>query len=67
MNASDTILEAVQFTRIDYSVFILILLCSLLIGFYFACFSDKLQTNEDYLAGGHKMESIPIGISLVAR
>lgn len=67
MNASDTISEVVRFTGIDYGVFTLILLCSLFIGFYFACFSDKLQTNEDYLAGGHKMESIPIGISLVAR
>ncbi|XP_055297867.1 sodium-coupled monocarboxylate transporter 2-like [Sitodiplosis mosellana] len=66
MNVSDTISEVATFTGIDYTVFTIILSFSVLIGIYFAFFSDKLKTNEDYLAGGHNMKSLPIGISLVA-
>lgn len=67
MNISDTISEVATFTGIDYAVFTFILSFSVAIGIYFAFFSDKLKTNEDYLAGGHKMMAMPIGISLVAR
>lgn len=55
------------FTTIDYTVFISILSVSLAIGIYFGFFSDSLKTTEDYLVGGHKMKSIPIAISMVAR
>lgn len=58
---------AAYFTAIDYGVLVLLLSLSLLIGIYFGFFSDNLKTAEDYLVGGHKMKSIPIAISLVAR
>lgn len=58
---------AAYFTAIDYGVLVIILSLSLMIGIYFGFFSDNLKTAEDYLVGGHKMKSIPIAISLVAR
>lgn len=67
MNISDTISEIATFTAIDYTVFSIILSFSVAIGIYFAFFSDNMKTNEDYLAGGHNMKALPIGISLVAR
>lgn len=67
MNTSDTASEVAYFTAIDYGVLVAILSCSLLIGIYFGFFSDNLKTAEDYLVGGHRMKSIPIAISLVAR
>lgn len=66
-NISDTIPEMAYFTGIDYSVLIVMLSFSLSIGIYFAFFSKKLKTVDDYLVGGHQMKSIPIAISLVAR
>lgn len=67
MNISDTTSDVLTFTELDYTIFFIILSISLTIGVYFALFSDKLKSNEDYLSGGHKMEALPIGISLVAR
>lgn len=67
MNTSETISEVTYFTGIDYGVLIFILSCSIAIGIYFGCFSDVLKTAEDYLVGGHRMKSLPIAISLVAR
>lgn len=72
MNSSD-IVEAVSaasgslFTIIDYSVFAALLLVSVGIGLYFGFFSKEEQTTEEYLQGGHKMQALPIAISLVAR
>lgn len=56
-----------HFTPIDYSVFGLLLLCSTSIGLYFGFFSKSGQTTEEYLHGGHKMQTFPIGVSLVTR
>lgn len=68
MNSSAFQLEGeAYFSAIDYSVFILLLLCSLAIGIYFGFFSKELKTNEDYLTGGHKMKVLPIAVSLIAR
>lgn len=67
MNISDTISDVATFTELDYTVFTILLSFSVAIGIYFAFFSGKLKTNEDYVAGGHNMKAIPIGISLVAR
>lgn len=55
------------FTFIDYSVFAALLIVSLAIGLHFGFFSKDEQTTEEYLQGGHKMQSLPIAISLVAR
>ena len=67
MNASGIVEGAAYFSALDYSVFIVLLLCSLAIGIYFGFFSKELQTAEDYLIGGHKMKVFPIAISLMAR
>lgn len=67
MNASETPSEVAYFTGIDYGVLIVILSMSLAIGVYFGFFSKNVKTAEDYLVGGHKMKTLPIAISLVAR
>lgn len=73
MNSSDpisTVVTAVAtstFTFLDYSVFGFMLAISMAIGLYFGFFSGDEQTTEEYLQGGHKMQPIPIAISLVAR
>lgn len=67
MNATIPIEETAYFTGIDYSIFVVLLSLSLAIGIYFGFFSDELKTAEDYLVGGHRMRTIPIAISLVAR
>lgn len=55
------------FTLVDYSLFGILLAVSAAIGLYFGCFGDQEQTTEEYLQGGHKMKTVPIAISLVAR
>lgn len=67
MNTSETLSQVAYFTEIDYGVLIVILSLSLAIGIYFGFFSDNVKTAEDYLVGGHKMKTLPIAISLVAR
>lgn len=68
MNSSDTILaDVIHFTAVDYALLIVILSFSVGIGIYFAFFSKKLKTTDDYLVGGHNMQPLPIAISLVAR
>lgn len=72
MNTSEVIravaaVSVSQFGTIDYLVFGLLLTVSLGIGLYFGCFSNQEQTTEEYLQGGHKMQPLPIAISLVAR
>lgn len=68
MNESDfSVLDGGSFTIADYSVFGVLLTASLAIGLYFGFFSKEEQTTEEYLLGGHKMKTVPIAISLVAR
>lgn len=69
MNNSDTTIfaEVAYFTVIDYALLITILSLSIGVGIFFAFFSEKLKTTDDYLVGGHKMKPLPIAISLVAR
>lgn len=67
MNSSVLVEEESYFAIIDYSVFIVILACSLAIGIYFGFFSKELNTAEEYLIGGHNMKVVPIAISLMSR
>lgn len=69
MNQSiiDTVENSRFFSFVDYSVFGILLAFSLAIGLYFGFFTNDKQTTEEYLLGGHKMKTIPIAISLVAR
>ncbi|XP_031621567.1 uncharacterized protein LOC116339681 [Contarinia nasturtii] len=66
MNASVSFEGESYFATIDYSVFIIILMCSLSIGIYFGFFSKELKTAEEYLIGGHNMKPVPVAISLIA-
>ncbi|XP_017772838.1 PREDICTED: sodium-coupled monocarboxylate transporter 2-like [Nicrophorus vespilloides] len=57
----------ITFSWYDYTLFILMLGLSALIGIYFAYFSKTKQTSVDeYLLGGKEMNIIPIAISLIA-
>lgn len=56
-----------NFTPIDYSVFGLLLVCSTAIGLYFGFFGKGKQTTDEYLHGGHKMQTLPIAVSLITR
>lgn len=68
MNSTDTVIAEVSyFTAIDYALLVIIMSFSMGIGIYFAFFSKKLKTTDDYLVGGRKMKPLPIAISLVAR
>ncbi|XP_050447138.1 sodium-coupled monocarboxylate transporter 1-like [Cataglyphis hispanica] len=53
------------FGWIDYVLFSLLLLVSVLIGVYFAFFSKQDSTTE-YLLGGKRMGSFPIAMSIIA-
>lgn len=59
--------DEAYFAFIDYCVFIFILSISMAIGIYFGFFSKNLKTAEDYLVGGHKLKTLPVAISLMAR
>lgn len=71
MSINDTVNQVINgvanvayFTQIDYTIFFILLSCSLAIGIYFGFFSDDLKTADDYLVGGHRMKPLPIaGIS----
>lgn len=56
-----------RFGAADYTVFGALLVVSMGIGLYFGFFTKSEQTAEEYLHGGHKMQTMPIAISLVAR
>ncbi|XP_050715097.1 sodium-dependent multivitamin transporter-like [Eriocheir sinensis] len=54
----------VTFSWLDYLVFSLVLLLSLLIGVYFALRSRN-EANEEYLLGGRNLHAVPVSMSLV--
>ncbi|CAH1647597.1 unnamed protein product [Spodoptera littoralis] len=57
----------IYFDWLDYLVFGGMLLCSALIGVYFAFFASKKQnTTSEYLMGGKTMGMFPISMSLIA-
>lgn len=59
---------SVYFGWLDYVVFGAMLICSALIGVYFAFFATKRQnTTAEYLMGGKTMGMFPISMSLIAR
>ncbi|KAF5303902.1 hypothetical protein FQA39_LY01687 [Lamprigera yunnana] len=55
------------FSWIDYTVFALMLLLSVVIGMYFGFFGPKQDNKAMYLLGGKNMNVVPVAISLVAR
>lgn len=70
MNASafgSLIVNTEYFSTIDNWIFGALLVCSVAIGVYYAILAKGLETVDEYLHGGHKMQVLPIAISLVAR
>lgn len=59
-------LDYFMFGWIDYALFSLLLLVSVLIGVYFAFFSKQDSTTE-YLLGGKRMGCFPVAMSIIAR
>ncbi|KAH9628038.1 hypothetical protein HF086_018013 [Spodoptera exigua] len=60
-------MTVIYFDWLDYLVFGGMLLCSALIGVYFAFFASKKQnTTSEYLMGGKTMGMFPISMSLIA-
>lgn len=66
----DTLLKNVSqltFGSIDYSIFIVMLCMSTLIGTYFGFFAKKQDNTTEYLLGGKTMSYFPVAMSLTAR
>lgn len=59
-------IESLYFTWIDYSLFSLVLLVSVLIGIYFGFFGKKQDNRQEYIHGGRSMKVLPIAASLIA-
>uniref|UniRef100_T1IEF0 Sodium/solute symporter n=1 Tax=Rhodnius prolixus TaxID=13249 RepID=T1IEF0_RHOPR len=55
-----------MFDWAEYSVFIMMLTLSALIGLYFGCFRSEQNSEFVYLLGGKSMTTIPIAVSLVS-
>lgn len=55
-----------SFAWMDYSVLAVMLLVSSLIGTFYACFSKKQETSDDFLLGGSSMGTLPMAMSLAA-
>lgn len=59
-------LDRFMFGWLDYALFILLLLISVLIGVYFGFFSKQDSTTE-YFLGGKRMGCFPVAMSIIAR
>uniref|UniRef100_A0A224XMB8 Putative sodium-coupled monocarboxylate transporter 1-like isoform x1 n=1 Tax=Panstrongylus lignarius TaxID=156445 RepID=A0A224XMB8_9HEMI len=55
-----------MFDWAEYSVFIMMLTLSALIGLYFGCFKTGQNSEFGYLLGGRNMTTLPIAVSLVS-
>lgn len=63
----DSATDKFQFSTLDYSIFILLLVASALIGLYYGFISKRRQNNTtEYLMGGKSMSIFPVSMSLVA-
>jgi hypothetical protein len=54
------------FSWADYMVLGAMLIISCLIGTFYACFSKKQETSQDFLLGGSDMGTFPMAMSLAA-
>lgn len=55
------------FSFLDYSIFLLVLVISALIGVYYGFLSKRKQNNTaEYLLGGKSMSIFPVSLSLIA-
>lgn len=60
-------LQASFFGWLDFTLFVLMLIFSTMIGIYFGFWGKKEDTPKEYLHGGKTMSTIPVAVSLVAR
>jgi Na+/proline symporter len=70
MNSTTDDMERVQasfFGWLDFTLFVLMLVVSTMIGIYFGFWGKKEDTPKEYLHGGKTMSTIPVAVSLVAR
>lgn len=66
-SSMDPMMTLLQFSWVDYTLFVLMFGVSAAIGVYFGFFDRQDKTAEDYLLGGREMNIFPIAMSLVAR
>ncbi|KAF2892441.1 hypothetical protein ILUMI_13726, partial [Ignelater luminosus] len=59
-------MDFLNFSWIDYTLFVLMFCLSLAVGMYYGCCSQQQNTTEEYLLGGKKMKIFPVAMSLVA-
>ncbi|KMQ90977.1 sodium-coupled monocarboxylate transporter 1, partial [Lasius niger] len=64
-NQTEITLDNFVFGWLDYALFSLLLLVSVLIGVYFGFFSKQDSTTE-YLLGGKRMGCFPVAMSIIA-
>lgn len=70
MNSTTDNMEGLQtqfFGWLDFTLFVLMLVLSTMIGIYFGFWGKKEDTPKEYLHGGKTMSTIPVAVSLVAR
>lgn len=65
-NQTDSLADRFMFGWLDYTLFSMLLLVSILIGVYFAFFS-KQDSRTEYLLGGKRMGCFPVAMSIMAR
>jgi hypothetical protein len=63
----EEIISMKYFGWLDFTLFILMLVLSTLIGVYFGFWGKKEDTPKEYLHGGKTMNTLPVAVSLVAR
>lgn len=56
----------IEFSAIDYVVFIGLLVVSSLIGVFFAIKDRNSKNNKDFLTGGRNLAVFPVAMSLAA-
>ncbi|PNF32535.1 Sodium-coupled monocarboxylate transporter 2 [Cryptotermes secundus] len=69
MNSTTDNMEGLQaqfFGWLDFTLFVLMLVLSTMIGIYFGFWGKKEDTPKEYLHGGKTMSTIPVAVSLVA-
>lgn len=66
LGVADVAASMQRFGWIDYTVFFLMLMICVVIGYYYG-FVQTATSVQDYLLGGRTMKTFPISMSLIAR
>lgn len=66
-NSTASSFAELLFTKLDYSIFGLMLGLSTIIGIYFGfCSKQKQDNTDEYLLGSKQMKIFPVAVSLTA-